>query len=188
MTFSLGIDDLQICRALLESKNWDLEATAREQFDPQDQNEVIIEQPLSPHDEAPEASNYQNNHPLPRIIPEGNPNHRTYQENAFSVPGSQNSYPNRDFGASNSSNFPVHRSANQGAFGLLRWGIYLITLPIAWPVRLAYNSVTNVFGFVADLLGFGHLFGFLRNGTQRGRRLLPRPPVIDPKGNWIKSN
>lgn len=25
-----GIDDLQICRALLESKNWDLEATARE--------------------------------------------------------------------------------------------------------------------------------------------------------------
>jgi FAS-associated factor 2 len=27
-----GIDDLQICRALLESKNWDLEATAREQL------------------------------------------------------------------------------------------------------------------------------------------------------------
>ena len=25
-----GIDDLGICRALLESKNWDLEATARE--------------------------------------------------------------------------------------------------------------------------------------------------------------
>ena len=104
------------------------------------------------------------------------------------MPGAQNSDPNRDFGASNSSNFPVHRSANQGAFGLLRWGMYLITLPIAWPVRLAYNSVTNVFGFVADLLGFGHLFGFLRSGTQRGRRLLPRPPVIDPKGNWIKSD
>ena len=27
-----GIDDLEICRALLESKNWDLEATAREQL------------------------------------------------------------------------------------------------------------------------------------------------------------
>jgi len=31
-----GIEDTSICRALLESKNWDLEATAREQFGERD--------------------------------------------------------------------------------------------------------------------------------------------------------
>ena len=41
-----------IFRALLESKNWDLEATAREQFGERDPPPPPP--PLRPHDEAPE--------------------------------------------------------------------------------------------------------------------------------------
>ena len=51
-----GIDDLQICRALLESKEWDLEATAREHLN----IPTIPEPPFAPVVppvplEAPEA-------------------------------------------------------------------------------------------------------------------------------------
>merc|ERR1719433_1564493 len=51
-----GIDDLQICRALLESKEWDLEATAREHLN----IPTVSEPPFAPVVppvplEAPEA-------------------------------------------------------------------------------------------------------------------------------------
>ena len=180
---------MQICRALLESNNWDLEATAREQFDPQDSRESTQEQRLAPHDEAPEASAYQNNLQSPRIIPERNLDDGIYQENNLSPHGSHSPSNSQNEDAFRTSNrrsiFPVQRDTNVGVFGILRWGLYLITLPIAWPVRIAYNTVTNIFGFVADLLGFGYLFGPIRQGTQRGRRFLPRPPATDPKGSAI---
>ena len=172
----LGIDDLQICRALLESKDWDLEATAREQFDPQDPSERTREQPIGIHDEAPGSSNYQSNLQPSRMLP------------AMPPQGSHSPIHTRHVTASNSSsnsrsNYQVNRDANIGASGILRWGFYLITLPIAWPVRIAYNTVTNIFGFISDLLGFGHLFGHFRQGIHpRGRRYLPRPPATDPKG------
>ena len=54
-----GIDDLNICRALLESKNWDLEATAREQLNLPEANqdrEQRPPRPLEPHPEAPESA------------------------------------------------------------------------------------------------------------------------------------
>ena len=64
-----GIDDLQICRALLESNNWDLEATAREQLNlpqsSQDQQAPPRLRPLYPHPEAPE---------LVRPVPRSNQN------------------------------------------------------------------------------------------------------------------
>lgn len=184
-----GIDDLQICRALLESKDWDLEATAREQFDPQDSGQPAHNQRLEPHDEAPESSIYQNILQSPRIIPERNLDHGIHQANSLFAEGSHPRSHIRSLGASTSSNsrlpFPVHRDTNWGAFGILRWGFYLITLPFAWPARLAYNTVTNIFDFISDLLGLGHLF-HLGQGTQRGRRFLPRPPVTDPRGDVVR--
>jgi len=55
-----GIDDLQICRALLESKNWDLEATAREHLmnlpsRPLSEAASLRPQQPSPPPEAPNA-------------------------------------------------------------------------------------------------------------------------------------
>ena len=176
---------MQICRALLESKNWDLEATAREQFDPQDSGEPAHNQQLQPHDEVAESSTYENRLHSPRIIPERNLDHGINQANNLPAEGSHPGSHISRLGASTSSNsgihLPVHRDTNWGAFGILRWGFYLITLPIAWPVRIAFNTVTNIFGFISDLLGFGHLFTF-GQGNQRGRRFLPRPPVTDPRG------
>ena len=53
-----GIEDLQICRALLESKDWDLEATAREHLNlpqsNQDRHSPLV-RPINPHPEAPEV-------------------------------------------------------------------------------------------------------------------------------------
>ena len=175
---TLGIDDLQICRALLESNGWDLEATAREQFDPQDSREQNQPQRLEPHDEAPEASHYQNIQNSPQFLPRENFIH---QENRLPQEGSQN-LNNSNLSSNSRSNYPMTRNSNLGPFSFLRWGFYLITLPIAWPVRIAYNTFTNIFGFLSDLLGFGHLFGPFRQGNQRGRRFLPRPPVTDPRG------
>ena len=188
----LGIDDLQICRALLESKDWDLEATAREQFDPPDSRETIQQQRIEPHDEAPEAANYQNNLQSPRIIPERNVDDGFFQgsQEEIILPP-QGSHPQSYTGhvnasrstLNNRSNFPVRSGVQWGAFGILRWGFYLITLPITWPVRIAYNTATNIFGFLSNLLGFGHLFGNLAPAShQRGRRFLPRPPVTDARG------
>ena len=178
---------MQICRALLESKGWDLEATAREQFDPQDSREVNQEPRLEPHDEAPEASHYQNMQQSPPILPRESFGHDIRIDNRLPQ-GSQNLNNSRINDASNSSsynrsNYPVNRNANLGPFGFLRWGFYLITLPIAWPVRIAYNTFANIFGFLSDLLGFGHLFGSFSQGGPRGRRFLPRPPVTDPRGS-----
>ena len=51
-----GIDDLSICRALLESKNWDLESTAREQFDIP--NTPPPPPNPNPLEEAPEVRNF----------------------------------------------------------------------------------------------------------------------------------
>lgn len=53
-----GIDDLQICRALLESKNWDLEATAREHLNLPTraaEREIPVAPMPSPPPEAPNA-------------------------------------------------------------------------------------------------------------------------------------
>jgi len=50
-----GIEDLQICRALLESKQWDLEATAREHLNIPS-NEPPIQRPVMPS-APPEAPN-----------------------------------------------------------------------------------------------------------------------------------
>jgi len=175
-----GIDDLEICRALLESKGWDLEATAREQFDPPDSREQNQPQRLEPHDEAPEASHYQNMQPSPPVLPNRNMGQDDVGEQRLPDQRSQNRNYNNSSSHSR-SNYPVTQNANLGPFGFLRWGFYLITLPIAWPVRLAYNTFTNMFGFLADVFGFGHLFGPFRQGNQRGRRFLPRPPVTDPR-------
>ena len=117
---------MQICRALLESKGWDLEATAREQFDPQDSREVNQEPRLEPHDEAPEASHYQNMQQSPPILPRESFGHDIRIDNRLPQ-GSQNLNNSRINDASNSSsynrsNYPVNRNANLGPFGFLRWG------------------------------------------------------------------
>ena len=49
-----GIDDLQICRALLESKEWDLEGTAREHLNLPRVPDIPPMAPVVPL-EAPEA-------------------------------------------------------------------------------------------------------------------------------------
>ena len=76
--FFSGIEDLQICRALLESKHWDLEATAREHLNlptgepPLQRPEVM---PSAPP-EAPNARHimrpphHNDNNPRP-LIPMG---------------------------------------------------------------------------------------------------------------------
>ena len=175
---------MEICRALLESKGWDLEATAREQFDPPDSREQNQPERLEPHDEAPEASHYQNMQQSPPVLPNRNMGQDDVGEQRLPDHRSQNRNYNNSSSHSR-SNYPVTQNANLGPFGFLRWGFYLITLPIAWPVRLAYNTFTNMFGFLADVFGFGHLFGPFRQGNQRGRRFLPRPPVTDPRGKLI---
>ena len=190
--YCLGIYDLQICRALLESKNWDLEATAREQFDPPDSRETPEEQRLEPHDEAPEAANYQNNLESPRIMPERNVEFGRFEtlHEEINLPPQGSHLPARNIHANasgsilnNRTHFSVQPGVRWGAFGILRWGLYLITLPITWPIRIAYNTAINIFGFLSDLLGFGHLFGYLAPSSQlRGRRFLPRPPITDPQG------
>ena len=118
---------MQICRALLESKNWDLEATAREQFDPQDSEESRQNQRIETHDEVQESSNYQNNVQDPRIISESNLDHSIHQENSSPSQGSHPRSNIRSMGVPTSSSnsrlhFPVHRNENWGAFGILRWG------------------------------------------------------------------
>ena len=77
-SFFSGIEDLQICRALLESKHWDLEATAREHLNlptgepPLQRPEVM---PSAPP-EAPNARHimrpphHNDNNPRP-LIPMG---------------------------------------------------------------------------------------------------------------------
>ena len=63
-----GIEDLQICRALLESKQWDLEATAREHLNIPS-NEPPIQRPVMPSapPEAPNARHVMR--PQPRDNP-----------------------------------------------------------------------------------------------------------------------
>lgn len=69
-----GIDDLQICRALLESKGWDLEATAREHLNLP--SRPLETPPPSPPVEAPNArsvmlSRPNNAHRRTSVIPFG---------------------------------------------------------------------------------------------------------------------
>lgn len=110
-----GIEDIQICRALLESKGWDLEATAREQLNFSEQNPP----PPAPPD-APEVRN-------------------------------------QNGGGRNRSVVP--RSSN---YGILGWGLFMLTLPLTLPLRLAYRTFASVFGFVSNLLGL--------DDHRRGRR------------------
>ena len=180
---------------MLESNNWDLEATAREQFDPPDASPTSQQPRLAPHDEAPEAAHYQNNIHAP-IIPERNVGDNGsfqggQQGNILPSQGSQGqsqaNYASGSHSRINSPNFQIRQRPSQysGAYGLLRQAFYLITLPIAWPVRIAFNTATNIFGFLSNILGFGHLFNFPPVGSLRGGRYLPRPPVTDPQGRFI---
>merc|ERR1711976_435588 len=51
-----GIDDLQICRALLESKQWDLEAVAKEHLNiPSNEPSISPPRPSANIPEAPNA-------------------------------------------------------------------------------------------------------------------------------------
>lgn len=74
-----GIDDLQICRALLESKNWDLEATAREHLNFPEPSSILqrsVPMPTAP-EEAPNARHIMRRPPREgppresRLVPRG---------------------------------------------------------------------------------------------------------------------
>jgi len=108
-----GIEDTSICRALLESKNWDLEATAREQFGERDPPPPPP--PLRPHDEAPELR--QRLFGQPPVAPL-NPRPPTP---------------------------PVNPRGEGGTIAnILRLSLYWVTLPVHWPLRLAYNIVWSL--------------------------------------------
>jgi FAS-associated factor 2 len=64
-----SIEDLEICLALLESKNWDLEATAREQLG------IPGEEQEGPQIEEPEQLHNVEQPPSPPPIPRPIPNH-----------------------------------------------------------------------------------------------------------------
>ena len=62
-----GIEDLQICRALLDSKDWDLEATAREHLNLPPPSRVLDQPPVPVAPlEAPEARVVMRPNHIPR--------------------------------------------------------------------------------------------------------------------------
>lgn len=135
------------------------------------------------HDEAPEAAQYQHFHFRPDLF-----NDRLIQGNSNVSQGGHHDYPRRTFpqSASNTPSFGSHirRQHQTGVYGILRWfysGVYFITLPITWPVRITFNAAASILGFFANLMGVGHLWSQLAYGG-RSRRFLPRPPITDPLG------
>ena len=120
-----GMEDLQICRALLESKDWDLEATAREH----------LNLPSSP---PPPLLN-----PDPRPLVEA-PNARSIMRPAGSNHVQQNS---------NNRNY-VHPRNGRGTLvpqghTIFSWAMYLLTMPF----RLTYRTVFGVFDLALSIFG-----------------------------------
>ena len=123
-----GIEDLQICRALLESKNWDLEATAREHLNLPQSNQDRDRpspRPFVPLSEAPEVL-------LPPPISTSNSVVR--HSNGPVYPRGPGSVVNR---------------------GFFSWTFYMLTWPLRWPLNIAFRAMSGIFQFVASLFGFG---------------------------------
>jgi len=131
-----GIEDLQICRALLESKDWDLEATAREQLNlpqsNQDRHRHPV-RPINPHAEAPEVMlpPRPNNGALAPPFVRASQNGPVYPRGPGSV---------------------VDR-------GFFSWTFYILTWPFRWPLNIAFRAMTGIFQFVASLFGLGPSHG-----------------------------
>lgn len=118
-----GMEDLQICRALLESNGWDLEATAREQLNlphSSQDNQRPPDKPIAPHTQAPEVV------PIRQGV-NGPMEHRA---------------------AGGRGGVVVNR-------GFFSWTLYMLSLPLRWPLNIAYKAMTGIFQFVASLFGFG---------------------------------
>ena len=135
------------------------------------------------HDEAPEAAQYQQFNYHPDLFTD-----RLVHGNSHASQAGHHDYPRPTFphsaSSAPSSGSQIRPQHQTGVYGILRWfysGVYFITLPITWPVRITFNAATNILGFFANLMGFGHLWSHLVHGG-RSRRFLPRPPVTDPLG------
>jgi FAS-associated factor 2 len=90
-----GMDDIQLCRALLESKAWDLEATVREQ----------------------------------RATPE------------------------TDHGQTNGTVASVGNGGASGIASLLRWGFFILSFPVAQPLKLAFGAIRFMFSVLSSFMG-----------------------------------
>ncbi len=131
----IGIDDVAVCRALLESKGWDLEATAREQLGiPQDHRQEAEE----------DRRRREINRPL-QATPEA---HNVRVVRAAPVRGAAAAAGGRGGG--------------MGLLGsIVNWGVYLFSLPVVLPFRLAQS----IFGFLSHTLGLRALPDLRRNGN-----------------------
>jgi len=124
-----GIEDLQICRALLESKDWDLESTIREQLNLPQSNQDRHRQPVRPINPHPEA---------PEVMVPSRPNGASAPH---FVRGSQHG--------------PVYPRGSETVVdrGFFSWTFYMLTWPFRWPLNIAYRAMTGIFQFVASLFG-----------------------------------
>lgn len=131
------IDDILVCRALLESKGWDLEATAREH----------LGLPLrTPREEDPHR---------PVHAPEEAPNARVVRMSANRAGGNQ---------VSILSTF-------------LDWGVYLVTFPVTFPLRLTLTVLQSFYGALSGLLGWRAIEG--RDQREANRRRGQGNPLED---------
>lgn len=141
-----GIDDLSICRALLESKNWDLEATAREQFDSREA--PTPPPPLRPHDEAPEV-----------------------RQRLFGPAQGGPAAPHQQGAVAAVNN---GRGGHGGPMDLIRWGFYWVSLPVFWPVKIFYRVFSGVLWRLAGFIGLAGGGG--GGGGRPTRQRLGGPP------------
>ncbi len=124
-----GIDDLQVCRALLESKNWDLEATVMVHMNipspAQQRAEAARSRPIAPLPEAPTA----------RVAMQ-----EQQQRRPVVRPGGR-------------------RGAGGMWSTLFDWGFFLLMLPVTVPFRAASTAFQGVYNVVAVIFGLPALPG-----------------------------
>lgn len=147
-----GIEDLQICRALLESQGWDLEATAREQLG------------------IP-------SNPPPRPAPQNAAAHNPFRpiEPVQNAPNAHNHIAARN----NNNNHRIHQGDGNYFRRLFDLGCYIVALPVTLPLRIAWNLMSGIYGVGAAVFGFPPLNNGNRqiegrNGAPAPNRVLPR--------------
>jgi FAS-associated factor 2 len=124
-----GIDDLQVCRALLESKEWDLEATVMSHMNiptaSEQRREEERNRPLNPLPEVPNARMALNNTARVRALQQG------------AAGGREGGVWAR----------------------LFDWGFFLLMLPVTVPYRFASTAFSGIYSIVAVIFGLPALPG-----------------------------
>jgi FAS-associated factor 2 len=126
-----GIEDTNICRALLDSNNWDLESTAREHLG--------IHQEEEDHQQRPMPN------PDPDLPNLGQPDPGGLEQMYQHIP--QNQQQREQRGAVGSRALRRHAGGGNSLVSLL---MYILSMPL----RIVTTSIDGAMGFITSLFGF----------------------------------